>query len=96
MGFQGAEQYIAASASTVGAASTFSIHAQNVLVINDGANTCIISITSTSGTTAGFPVKLNESVSLSAKQGYYTGISYITSTSTGAGQTASLRIFVTR
>ena len=96
MELKGAEQYVAASATTAGAASTFSIQAQNILVINDGANTCYFSISSTAGTTAGLPIKVNESVTLSAKQGYYTGISYITSTSTGAGPTATLRVFATR
>lgn len=93
---QGAEHYIGVTATTAGAASTFNIAARSYIVINDGPNTVYWSHVSTAGTTAGLPIKSAESISIAVPTGHFSGVSYITSTSTGAGPTGVLRIFASR
>lgn len=54
-----------------------------------------LSLSVTSGSTDAFPVKINESMTFTTN-GSFAGVSYITSTSTGAGPTASVRTWATR
>lgn len=91
---QGSEFATSLSATTAGTGSTFSVKVNSLTVINDGANTVYFSVVTTSGTTAGHPIKINESLSLGVdRMSHFAGCSVITSTSTGAGPTATVRVY---
>lgn len=95
---QGLQYNTSISATTSGQGVSFGFNALNVLAVNDGANTVYIDFTSSSAPSTGMhPLKLNESVTVTAKaHGFYTGLTVITSTSTGAGPVATVRVLATR
>ena len=92
----GAQYSTSISVTTSGNAVAFGINAFHVLVINDstGAFPAYVNFTTTSGATTGdWPLKQNESTSITTTRGHYTGLSAVTS----AGVTASpIRVLATR
>lgn len=90
---QGGETLGTLSATTAGAASTFGVQAKTLFVKNLGANTVYVSISSTAGSTAGYPLASGAEVKIDNSQGYLSGVSVITSTSTGAGPTATVSVW---
>lgn len=98
MATTGAEYGTEFTATTSGIGFLFGINATSLWVANDGASNAFFSLTTTSAAstaTATHQLKAGETRSLTPQKGYYTGCSFVV-TSSSSGQTTTGRIYATR
>lgn len=86
---QGSETLANVTATSSGIAVTFTNQPPTVYVFNGGVSDIKVSFSSTAGSTDGFVMRTATSETFVSKQGYFAGVSFIT---TAAGSTAPVSV----